>query len=433
MTTQGGQTIRRICTGFTGITAVLILLVYGRSILSSSNVVKFIPFKGQLLNKGALFPLSWQVDGLGAFFIFVLLLGQTLASFYAWGYLKEYQGRKSLNLFSFFWILFLISMYGVVIAGDGFTFLLMWELMSLFSFFLVLYEHEESHNRRAAFIYLVMTHVGTVFLTSAILFIYSKTGTFSFEAWTTIKSLVPAWQLNLLYLCFFLGLGTKAGMVPLHIWLPYAHSAAPTPVSALMSGVMVKIALYVFLRIIWVSIGISAAWWGWLLLVIGAASALIGILFASVEGDIKRTLAYSTVENVGILTMAMGLAFVAKYYEMNSIAILALAAFCWHLLQHLLFKSVMFMGAGNVIQATHTRRLELMGGLLKRLPKTGKWVLISAAGLAALPPLGGFWGEWLLFNSLWQGAREMSDGWSRVVLPLCVSLLGIVGAVAVAT
>lgn len=372
-------------------------------------------------------------DGLTAFFLFVLLIGQGVSSLYGMSYMKEYEGRKSLLFFSAAWLAFLASMIGVLLVRDGFLFLLLWEMMSLFSFFLVLYEHEESIHRRAAFIYLVMTHVGTVFLTAAVLYLYGKTGSFAFSSWIGVSPHLSPWERNRIFLCLLIGLGTKAGLVPFHIWLPYAHPVAPTPVSALMSGVMVKVALYLMLRFVWLILGPIEGWWGGVIFTLGVLSAFVGILYASVEQDVKRLLAYSTVENVGILAMGLGAALLAEAQGYPGLAQLALIAFFWHCLQHLLFKSTLFMAAGNLIQATHTRSLEQLGGLLKRLPRTGFWALGGALGLAVLPPLGGFWGEWLLFHALWETARQTSEGWVKLTLPLGIAILGMVSALALAT
>ena len=384
--------------------------------------------------EGAGLTLSWKVDGLTVFFLFVLLLGQLFSSLYGLGYLKEYEEKKkSLWFFFVAWFLFLASMFGVLLADDGFSFLLTWEMMSVFSFFLVLYEHEDPQNRKSAYIYLVMTHVATVFLTAATLFLYVKTGSFAFEVWAKAAPTLTIFQHNLLFLAFFIGLGTKAGFVPFHIWLPYAHSAAPSPVSSLMSGVMVKVALYLFIRLVWMTLGPGPVWWGWLFLLVGAISALVGILSASVQSDLKKLLAFSTIENVGILGVALGSAFLARSWQ-NTLAMdLALVAFFWHTLQHMLFKSLLFMGAGNIIQATHTRNLERLGGLLKRMPKTGFVALIGIIGITALPPLGGFWGELVLFQSLWINTLNLASGWSKVILPLFIGILALVGGLSIAT
>ena len=383
---------------------------------------------------GAGLSLTWKLDGLTVFFLFILLLGQGFSSLYALGYLKEYEEKKK-SLWSFYvtWFLFLGSMFGVLLANDGFTFLLTWEMMSLFSFFLVLYEHEDPKNRKAAYIYLIMTHVGTVFLTAAILFLHALSGSFAFEVWAGAVPLLSTIQLNFIFIAFFIALGTKAGFVPFHIWLPYAHSAAPSPVSALMSGVMVKVALYLFFRLVWVTLGPGPVWWGWLFLLIGALSAMVGILSASVQSDLKKLLAYSTIENVGILSMALGSAFLARSWNNAWAMDLALLAFFWHTLQHMLFKSLLFMGAGNIIQATHTRNLERLGGLLKRMPKTGLGALIGIIGITALPPLGGFWGELMLFQSLWVNTSNLVSGWSKVFLPLFIGILALVGGLSMAT
>ncbi len=432
MFNKGSQAFRQLFMSLS-ITLAGIVLIWGAimSIRGMGWVKTGLRFYTE---EGAGLSLTWKVDGLTVFFLFILIIAQIIASLYAMGYLKEYdEKQKSLGSFYAAWFLFLGSMFGVLLANDGFTFLLMWEMMSLFSFFLVLYEHEEHQTRKAAYIYFVMTHVGTVFLTTATLFLYAKTGSFAFEEWAKVTPSLSLGQLNLIFLAFFIGLGTKAGFVPFHIWLPYAHSTAPSPVSALMSGVMVKVALYLFLRLVWLTLGPGPIWWGWLFLLIGALSALVGILFASVQTDLKKVLAFSTIENVGILGMALGSAFLARSWHNDLAMNLALTAFFWHTLQHMLFKSLLFMEAGNVIQATHTRNLEGLGGLLKRMPKTGLGALVGIIGLVALPPLGGFWGELILFQSLWQNTLNLTGGWGKVLLPLFIGLLGLVGGLAMAT
>lgn len=431
MANKGSQFVRQLLMGLS-FTLAGAGLVWGFLMTQSGDWLK----TGLRFNwgGGAGLLLTWKVDGLTLFFLMILLLGQAAASLYGLGYLKEYVDKKK-SLYPFFtaWFLFIGSMLGVLLADDGFSFLLMWEMMSLFSFFLVLYEYENPQNRKSAYIYLVMTHVGTVFLTAAALYLYTKTGSFAFEAWAGAASILTPMQLNLVFLALVIGLGTKAGFVPFHIWLPYAHSAAPSPVSSLMSGVMVKAALYLFLRLIWLTLGTGSAWWGWLFLLLGALSATVGILSASVQTDLKKLLAFSTIENVGILGMALGSAMLARVWKNEWAMDLALVAFFWHALQHMLFKSSLFMGAGNIIQATHTRNLERLGGLLKQMPKTGLASLIGIIGITALPPLGGFWGELILFHSLWLNTLNLTNGWSKVVLPLTMVVLALVGGLSIAT
>lgn len=415
------RAVRRGIMGLTFVAAIAGIIILGWTIFRGGTV------------SGGWNVAGFNLDGLSAFFLFVLFIGQGVSSLYGVSYMKEYEGKKSLVSFAVSWVAFLVSMAGVLLVSDGFNFLLLWEIMSLFSFFLVLYEHEERTNRKAAFIYLVMTHVGTVFLTTAVLFLYAKTGSFTFSTWASFSPTLGQWERGFIFLCLLIGLGTKAGLVPFHIWLPYAHPVAPSPVSALMSGVMVKVALYMMLRLVWLTLNPLEAWWGGLVLTLGMLSAFVGILYASVEQDVKRLLAYSTVENVGILAMSLGTAMLAHSHGYSGLEKLALAAFFWHTLQHLLFKSTMFMAAGNIIQATHTRRLEQMGGLLKRLPKTGFWAMCAALGLSALPPLGGFWGEWLLFHALWEMSRQAGEGLIKLILPLGIAILGLVSAIALAT
>ena len=432
MVNKGSQSVRQLLMSISiALAAVGLILGTIRTSQGGEWIKTGLRF---YVDTGAGLSLTWKLDGLTVFFLFILLLGQGLSSLYALGYLKEYEEKKK-SLWSFYatWFLFLGSMFGVLLADDGFTFLLTWEMMSLFSFFLVLYEHEDPQNRKSAYIYFVMTHVATVLLTTAILFLYSMTGSFAFEVWASAVPSLSTIQLNLIFLAFFIGFGTKAGFVPFHIWLPYAHSAAPSPVSSLMSGVMVKVALYLFIRLVWLTLGTGPVWWGWLFLIIGALSAIVGILSAAMQSDLKKLLAFSTIENVGILGMALGSAFLARSWNNSWAMDLAFIAFFWHTLQHMLFKSLLFMGAGNIIQATHTRNLERLGGLLKRMPKTGFGALIGIIGITALPPLGGFWGEFMLFQSLWVNTSQLANGWSKVFLPLSIGVLALVGGLSMAT
>src|SRR5579885_1982861 len=314
-------------------------------------------------------------------------------------------GRYSLGALGSVFNLFVAALLLVVSATDALGFLLAWEAMALLSYLLVVYDHRERPVVRAGLLYAVMTHAGTACIIVCFLILGSSApgGSLSFDAFATAGRHLSPGAATLVFLLALLGFGTKAGVMPLHVWLPRAHPVAPSHVSALMSGVMLKTALYGTARVAFDLLGPASgapSWWGWLVLAVGLLSAVLGVLYALMEHDLKRLLAYHSVENVGIILIGLGAALVLASYGLPAIAGLALAAGLFHTVNHALFKSLLFVGAGAVDQATHTRSLEHLGGLIRPMPQTAALFLVGAMAISALPPLNGFASEWLTFQAL---------------------------------
>ena len=344
--------------------------------------------------------LALRLDALGAFFLLLIAVGGLPSALYGVGYTAGYAGRYSLRWLGAMLNLFLLTMSLVVLADNVLTFLLTWEAMSLTSYFLVMTEHDRDDTAAAGGWYLAMTHAGLAFILTAFVMLIppGPTSTFA-ELRSTSTTLAPAAR-SVVFTLAALGFGAKAGLVPLHVWLPRAHPAAPSHVSALMSGVMVKLGVYGVLRFALDLLGEGPAWWGGLLIALGAASALLGVLYALMEDDLKRLLAYSTVENVGLVFIGVGAGLLFAGLDQEASAVLALAAALYHALNHAAFKSLLFLGAGAVVHATGTRNLNRLGGLVRTMPWTAACFLVGALAIGGLPPLNGFVSEWLLLQSL---------------------------------
>ena len=337
----------------------------------------------------------FRLDALAAFFLVVVNLGAAAASAYGLGYGRHEPAPGRVLPF---YPAFLAGMNLVVLADDAFTFLLAWEFMSLTSWALVMAHHRERDNAQAGYVYLVMASFGTLSLLLAFGLLAGPTGGYAFEA---IRSAEPAPGTAALVLALvLLGAGSKAGLVPLHVWLPLAHPAAPSHVSALMSGVMTKVAVYGFVRIVFDLLGPPAWWWSVVVLILGGGTAVLGVLYALMQHDLKRLLAYHTVENIGIIFIGLGLALAFQANAVPFAAALALTAALFHVLNHSLFKSLLFFGSGAVLVATGERDMERLGGLIHRMPLTAFAFLVGCAAISALPPLNGFVSEWLTFQAI---------------------------------
>lgn len=374
------------------------------TIMFSINVITGTPMTWIIPNAIPFFNLEIFVDGISAFFLLIIGIVSFAVSIYSIGYSKEYQAKKRIMALGFLFNVFILSMVLVVASNNAFFFLLFWELMSLVSFFLVIYDHEKDENLKSGMTYLVMTHLGTAFILASFLLGYIQTGSFSFDSFRHSSAGFPLLVKNLVFVFAFIGFGTKAGMVPLHVWLPKAHPSAPSNISALMSAVMIKIGIYGMIRTIFdfSGFGISPdfAWWGMLLIVFGSASAIIGVLYAVVERDIKRALAFSSIENIGIILIGLGLSIVFTSFQLTALAVLALVASMYHTINHAVFKGLLFMGAGSVVSVTHTKNIEHLGGLVKQMPWTSLLFLIGAISISGLPPFNGFISEWFTMQSL---------------------------------
>jgi hydrogenase-4 component B len=351
------------------------------------SVPDLLPLAGGLL---------LRLDPLGAFFLILIGIGAIPAAIYGAGYSAIYEdGRASLRLLGVMLNLFLLTMSLVVLADNVLTFLLMWEGMSLTSYFLVMTETNEADTQNAGLWYVAMTHIGLALLLAAFMLLMgSGSGMFA-DLRTGAMARSPTLR-GVIFALALLGFGSKAGIVPLHVWLPRAHPAAPSHISALMSGVMIKMGIYGILRVGLDLLGSGPAWWGALVLALGALSAVIGILYALMENDLKRLLAYSSVENIGIIYIGLGAGMIFHAQSLETAAALAFIAALYHALNHTTFKGLLFLGAGAVLHATHTRDMNRMGGLIKHMPWTALLFLVGAVAIAGLPPLNGFVSEWLL-------------------------------------
>ena len=380
-------------------------------------------------------PFHLRLDPLAGFFLCVIGLLTFFVSIYSIGYVKGFSASRSIVRFVIFYSLFIVGMMLVVLADDAFFFLVAWELMAASSYFLVMYEDEKSENRRSAYLYLVIAHVGAI----AILLSFGvmaglANGFESFQGYTFASmraTSYPAGWATLAFLLSFFGFAAKAGVIPLHVWLPEAHPVAPSNVSALMSGVMLKTAIYGIVRVTFDFLKVFPWWWGGIVLVLGLVSAVMGVLYALMQHDLKRLLAYHSVENIGIILIGLGLSMIFTTFHLPVLAALALIAGLYHTLNHAMFKGLLFMGAGAVLHATDERNMEEMGGLIHRMPWTSVFFLIGCISIAALPPFNGFVSEWLTFQ-----AFLFSPALHRPILglliPLGAALLALTGALAAA-
>ncbi len=337
----------------------------------------------------------FRLDALSALFLIVANLGGAAASIFGLGYGRhEHEQGRVLPFYS----AFLAGMNLVVLADDAFTFLLAWEFMSLSSWALVMAHHREQGNAHAGYVYIIMASFGTLALLLAFGVLAGAEGSYGFDAIRAAER-TPLLKALILILAL-LGAGSKAGLVPVHAWLPLAHPAAPSHVSALMSGVMTKVAVYGFIRIVFDLLGPPDWWWSVLVLLLAGVTTVLGVLYALMEHDLKRLLAYHTVENIGIIFIGLGLALAFRASGIGWAAALALTAALFHVLNHMLFKSLLFFGAGAVLSATGERDMEQLGGLIHRMPKTALTFLVGCAAISALPPLNGFVSEWLTFQAI---------------------------------
>ncbi len=366
----------------------------------------------------------FRIDALSAFFLVVVNLGAAAASLFALGYGQHEDAPQRVLPF---YPAFLAGMNLVVLADDAFTFLVSWEFMSLSSWALVMAHHRDRENRFAGYVYIVMASFGTLNLLLAFGLLAGGGGGYSFAEMRA----APTAFSGLVLILTILGAGSKAGLVPLHVWLPLAHPAAPSHVSALMSGVMTKVAVYGFIRIVFDLSGPPAWWWSIAVIPLAGITCVLGVLSALMQHDLKRLLAYHTVENIGIIFIGLGLALAFSAHDMPAAAALAMTAALFHVLNHSIFKSLLFFGSGAILTATGQRDMEQLGGLIHRMPLTAFTFLVGCMAISALPPLNGFVSEWLTFQAILLSPEVPSWG-IKLIVPAVGAMLALSAALAAA-
>lgn len=410
---------RKASFGLTFLSSILLLAFAGTVLYAGREpvfpAIRFLP--------GLDFTLA--ADRLSAGFVLLIAAVVSGVSIYSVEYVEHAKNEARKSLQAALTNLFILAMLMVVLAGDMVGFLVFWEIMSLSSLMLVLHDYTSEENKKAGLFYFIMTSLSTAFLFIGFISLFSLTGSAEFG---TLD--YPASVLTLPFLCLFTGFGIKAGLVPFHKWLPYAHPAAPSSISALMSGVMLKVSIYGFLRFL-LSVSAPELWWGTLILIAGILSAVLGVIYAIKESDIKRMLAYSSIENIGIIFTGIGLYLIFKLEGIETLALLSLAGACFHAFNHALFKSLLFLGAGSVVHATGTRNIEAFGGLIKRMPHTAALFLIGSVSIAGLPPTSGFVSEMMLFQAYFYSST-IPDPLIKVLLIITLSVFALTSALAAA-
>jgi hydrogenase-4 component B len=374
---------------------------------------------------------SIHSDALGCFFGLIVSLLALAISIYSLGYARGYYGQKNVGILAGFFNLLLLATTLVFLADNAFFFLIAWEIMALSAYCLVSFEHEKEETRNAGVLFFIMSHIGTGCLILGFLLLFQVSGSYGFASFHALGDKMPVGHRNLVFLLFLFGFGVKTGMIPLHIWLPAAHPVAPSNVSAFMSGVLIKTGIYGLTRVCFDFLGTPPNWWGVTVLTIGTVSAVLGVLYALMEHDLKRLLAYHSIENIGIILMGLGAALMFLHSGHPALATLALIAGLYHTINHASFKALLFLGAGAVLHATHTRNMEEMGGLAKRMRWTALFFFVGAAAISALPPLNGFVSEWLTYQALLQGFGT-TPSLIRIMFPLSGAMLALTGALAAA-
>jgi hydrogenase-4 component B len=377
------------------------------------------------------FPFLLVIDRLSAFFLLLVCAVAVPVTIFAVPYFDLHHSEQRRSWTWAFFSLFLLSMIMVVTAATGFAFLVGWELMTLVSAGLIMIEGDSEERRQNVFIYLLMMHAGAAAVATAFFLFLPYSHSLDFGAMRAAGVAMPGGIRTAIFLASFVGFGAKAGLIPLHLWLPRAHPIAPSPVSALMSGIMLKTAIYGFVRFVFDFLGGGPWWGGYAVLIVAAVTGILGILYAIAEHDLKRLLAYSSVENIGIVFLGLGTSLIFLAHHALLGAALALVAALLHSFNHAMFKSLLFLGAGAISNATHSVDLNELGGLQRRMPLTGAGVLIGCCSIAGLPLFNGFVSEWLTFRSLLAGS-SLVDTKAQILLPLMIGVLALIGGVAAA-
>ncbi len=395
-------------------------LIYCRDASIKLNFNTNIPFMS----------IEFNIDNLSAFFIMIISIVAAIVSLFSFTYMSHYFSKKNISVFGCLYNLFIVSMVLLVSSSNLLLFLVFWELMSLASFFLVIYEHEKEEVQKAGRIYIIMTYTGTACITAAFVLIAAYAGSFNLSSINPQS--IPHGVANIIFLLLLVGFGTKAGIIPVHIWLPYAHPVAPSNISALMSGVMIKMAIYGLIRFIFNILPVSGLRWGVAVLCMGIVSALIGIAYSIASTtNIKRLLAYSSIENMGIILAGIGMIMIARASDNYFLLSLSLTATLLHTLNHAVFKSLLFMGAGTVQYSAHTKNMEKLGGLIKKMPVASVFIFIGCLSISAVPPFNGFISEYMIFRTIISSISHFVPAQNFllvVVLMVAAAALALTGA-----
>lgn len=408
-----------IFTFFSGIATISGLIPTITVLFSNEKLFEAVKFNGLIGN------VNFVLDPLSAFFVLIILVISFLAIIYSRKYLGPY--NKNLSAHYFFLGLFISAMILVVTVQNILFFLICWEIMSLSSFFLVIFEDNKKEVLSAGINYLIYMHISVIFIILGFILLYIKSGSLDFNSFKTILETNKVFA-NTIFITLFIGFAIKAGFVPFHNWLPKAHPAAPSHVSGIMSGVMIKMGIYGILRILSLmsipSIGIS-----YFVLIISVISALYGVLYALAQHDLKKLLAYHSIENIGIIGIGIGIGMLGLAYHNNLVAILGFTGGILHILNHSIFKELLFLTAGAVYKQTHIRDIEKLGGLIKKMPATAILFLIGSVAISGLPPFNGFISEFLIYMGLLKGF-EIKDVNVLIILVLSIASLAFVGTMA---
>ena len=413
----------RLAAGCAGL-AALADLVAGMGVLAggASPVAK--------LNTGLPFgALSLHLDALSALFLVIVGLVSLPAAIYSVGYLAHSGAHRDLRPSGALLNLLLLSLVLILAADDAVLFLIAWEAMAFLSYLAVNFEYRDPRVIRAGFLMLAVSELGTVGILAAFLFLFRQGGGFDYATLRAGAAGLSTPLRDLVFLLAFFGFGAKAGILPLQVWLPEAHPAAPSHVSSLLSAVIIKLGIYGMLRLIVDILGGGPPWWGLFILGVGAVTALVGILQALVQNDLKRILAYSSIENVGIILVGLGLALTFAAYHLTVLAALAAIAALYHALNHAVYKGLLFLGAGAVDHAAGTRDLDRLGGLIRLMPWTSTFFLVAALAISAVPPLNGYISEWMILETMLQ-SYAMPDRWAKVIVAAGGALLALTAAIA---
>ena len=421
-------TARRAGCGF-GLLGAVLQGISGLAALLGSSVEWSIPCAVPL------FAYSFSLGAVSAYFTVALSLLAASVSIYSFGYLagmeKGVESGRKLGLLTFFYNALLLSLSVVFTASNAFLFLIAWEMTSLAGYALVTFDHKSEESRSAGLLYLIMSHVEAGCLLLGFALIGQHAGSLDFHALRQAGGLLSPPQQACAFLLFFLGFGIKAGVIPVHIWLPAAHPVAPSNVSALLSGIVIKAGIYGMVRVFLEFLGVVPNWMGIAVIVVAVTSAILGVLYALMEHDLKRLLAYHSIENIGIILLGLGAAMMFQTAGYPRLAAFAVIACLFHTLNHAVFKCLLFLGAGSVLHSTHTKNMEELGGLNRRMPWTSLFFLVGAIAISGLPPLNGFVSEWLTYQSLLAGFGA-EKGLVGLMFPIAGSLLALTGALAAA-